>query len=67
MGDDKEILIEYAEKIGQLTQGLLNLKSNFDTHLRSHRLDRVMQWVIIGLQSIIVMFLGYLKLTGKIG
>lgn len=65
--ENNEIFIEYAEKIGQLTQGLKNLKSNFDQHLKEHATDRIMQWIIIGLQTIVILFLGYLKVTGKIG
>ncbi len=59
-------LIEFAEKIGQLTQGFKSLKTNFENHLKEHKVDRIMQWVIIGLQTLVILFLGYLKLTGKI-
>ncbi len=64
---DKDIMIEFAGKIGKLTQGLKDLKSNFDNHIKQHRLDRIMQWVIIGLQTLVLLFLGYLKMSGKIG
>ena len=62
---DRDILIEFAEKIGKLSQGLSNIKSSFKTHIEQHRIDRVMQWVIIGLQTLVIMFLGWMKLTGK--
>lgn len=64
--NDKDIMIEFAEKIGLLTQGLSNIKTNFDNHLKDHKLDRIMQWVIIGMQTVIILFLGYLKVSGKI-
>ena len=63
---DKDIMIEFAEKIGELTAGLKNLKSNFDGHIRQHRTDRIMQWFIIGLQTVVIVLLGYLKYSGKI-
>ena len=62
---DKDILIEFAEKIGKLSQGLSNIKSNFASHIEQHRIDRIMQWVIIGLQTLVLLFLGWMKLTGK--
>jgi len=64
--NDKDIMIEFAEKIGLLTQGLSNIKTNFDNHISQHKLDRIMQWVIIGMQTVIILFLGYLKVAGKI-
>ena len=64
--NDKDIMIEFAEKIGLLTQGLSNIKTNFDNHLNEHRLDRIMQWVIIGIQTVVILFLGYLKISGKV-
>jgi hypothetical protein len=64
--NDKDIMIEFAEKIGLLTQGLSNIKTNFDNHLNEHKLDRVMQWVIIGMQTVVILFLGYLKISGKV-
>jgi len=64
--NDKDIMIEFAEKIGLLTQGLSNIKTNFDNHISQHKLDRIMQWVIIGMQTVIILFLGYLKVSGKI-
>lgn len=63
---DKDILIDFAEKIGELTQGLKGLKTNFSNHLKEHRTDRIMQWVIIGLQTLVILFLGYLKVSGKV-
>lgn len=66
MPGDKETLIEFAEKIGQLTQGFRNLKTNFENHLKEHKTDRIMQWIIIILQTLVIVFLGYLKITGKI-
>jgi len=66
MTDDKNIWIEYARKVGELTQGLKDLKSNFDNHIKEHRIDRIMQYIIIGLQTVVIVFLGYLKVTGKI-
>lgn len=64
--NDKDIMIEFAEKIGLLTQGLSNIKTNFDNHLNEHKLDRIMQWVIIGMQTVVILFLGYLKISGKV-
>lgn len=64
--NDKDILIDFAEKIGELTGGLKSIKSNFSSHIKQHRLDRIMQWIILFLQTIIIAFLGWLKLTGKI-
>lgn len=63
---DHDKMLEFAEKIGQFTQGLKSLKTNFDNHLKDHKTDRIMQWVIIGLQTLVILFLGYLKLSGKI-
>ena len=65
--NDTDPMLEFAEKIGKLTQGLKNLKENFDSHIKEHKLDRIMQWVIIGLQTLVILFLGYLKMSGKIG
>jgi len=63
---DYDKMLEFAEKIGQFTQGLKTLKENFDKHLDDHKIDRIMQWVIIGLQTLVLLFLGYLKMSGKI-
>lgn len=63
---DKDIMIEFAEKIGELTAGLKSLKSNFTSHIKQHRLDRIMQWFIIALQTVIIAFLALLKQSGKI-
>ena len=63
---DKEIMIEFAEKIGKLTTGLKDLKKNFDNHIKQHKTDRIMQWVIIALQTIVIIFLGWLMASGKI-
>jgi hypothetical protein len=63
--NDKDILIEFAEKIGKLSQAVSNIKSNFKTHIEQHKVDRIMQWVIIGLQTLVIMFLGWMKLSGK--
>lgn len=63
---DKDIMIEFAGKIGQLTAGLKNLKTNFDNHIKQHKTDRIMQWIIIGLQTFVILFLGYLKMSGKL-
>lgn len=64
--DDSSILLDFAEKIGQLTEGQANLDKNLENHLKEHLTDRIMQWCILGLQTIVILFLGYLKLTGKI-
>jgi len=64
--NDKDIMIDFAEKIGELTAGLKSLKSNFSSHIKQHRLDRIMQWLIIALQTVIITFLAWLKQTGKI-
>ena len=64
---EKEVLIDFANKIGQLSEGLKNLRTNFDRHIREHKLDRIMQWVIIGMQTLVILFLGYLKVSGKMG
>jgi hypothetical protein len=64
--NDKDIMIEFAEKIGEMKAGLKSLKSNFDNHIKQHRVDRIMQWIIIGLQTLVIMFLSYLKISGKI-
>ncbi len=64
--NDKDIMIDFAEKIGEMKAGLKSLKSNFGSHIKQHRLDRIMQWIIIGLQTIIIPFLVWLKSTGKI-
>ena len=63
---DRDTLISFASEIGKLTQGLKTITTNFDRHLKDHAVDRVMQWFIIGLQTIVIVFLGYLKVTGKI-
>lgn len=62
----EDILIEFANKIGQLTAGLKNLKTNFDNHIKQHKTDRIMQWVIIALQTVVIIFLGWLMTSGKI-
>lgn len=59
--NNKNTLITFAGKIGKLEQGLKDLEKHFTNHLSSHRIDRVMQWFIIGLQIVVLMFLGYLK------
>ena len=64
--NDKDIMIDFAEKIGEMKAGLNSLKSNFSSHIKQHRIDRIMQWIIIFLQTIIIAFLGWLKLIGKI-
>ena len=63
---DDKVLLDFAEKIGALTEGQANLDKNFENHLKEHRTDRIMQWVIIGLQTVVLLFLGYLKVTGKV-
>ena len=63
---DKDTLITFAEKIGELSQGLKTITANFERHLKDHTTDRIMQWAIIGLQTIVILFLGYLKVTGKL-
>lgn len=63
---DKDILIDFAEKIGELNGTVKSLKSNFKSHKDQHKLDRIMQWIILFLQTIIIAFLGWLKLSGKI-
>ena len=63
---DKDILIDFAGKLGELKAGLASLKSNFKSHRNHHKLDRIMQWIIIFLQTIIIAFLGWLQLSGKI-
>ena len=62
----EDILIQFATKIGQLTTGLKDVKKNFDNHIKQHRTDRIMQWIIIGLQTVVIIFLGYLMSSGKI-
>lgn len=63
---DKDILIDFAEKIGELNGAVKSLKSNFKSHKDQHKIDRIMQWAIIFLQTIVILFLGYMKQTGKI-
>lgn len=63
---NNDTLIDFALKIGNLTQGLKGLKKDFENHLKEHRVDRVMQWVIIGLQTLVILFLTYLKFNGNI-
>jgi len=67
MNDEEKVLIEFAEKIGKLTQGLKGLQTDFGKHLKEHNIDRVMQWFIIALQTVVLLSLGWLKITGKIG
>ena len=56
--NDQNTLVKFAEKIGKLEAGLANLTTHFTNHLSDHKVDRVMQWVIIGLQVIVILFLG---------
>lgn len=67
MTDEDKVLIEFAEKIGKLTQGLKGLQTDFGKHLKEHTTDRIMQWVIIGLQTLVLLALSWLRFMGKIG
>ena len=62
----EDILIDFAGKLGELKAGLASLKTNFSNHIKQHRIDRIMQWLIIALQTVIIAFLAWLKQTGKI-
>ena len=49
-----DYLIQFAEKLGNLTSGLNDLRLHFDNHLSQHKLDRVLQVIIIFFQIFIL-------------
>jgi len=63
---DRQTLIKFAGKIGTLEQGLKDLTNHFTNHLSNHKVDRILQFVGIGLQTFVIVFLGYLKINGVI-
>jgi hypothetical protein len=72
--DDDKNNILFAMKIGGLESGLKSLDEKLkigldgldvkvEKHLSAHDNDRKMQWFIVGLQVVVLIFLGYLKTT----
>ena len=64
MKENENTLIHFASEIGALKQGFKDLSGKMTTHLADHKSDKRMQWFIIGLQVVVLIFLSYLKFNG---
>lgn len=52
--DDTQNLIDFAGRLGRLEKGLEDLTLHFTNHLSQHSIDRIMQWIIVGLQLVVL-------------
>jgi hypothetical protein len=62
--EDNSTLILFATKIGSLEAKFKSVDDKIEKHLSAHNTDRLMQWGIIALQVVVLIFLGIQKIGG---
>ena len=53
------ILVELSNKVGQLEQGMKELKIHFENHVSQHEFDKILQTIYFALTVIMFCFLRF--------
>jgi len=56
--DDTQNLIDFAGKMGRVEKGLEDLTTHFTNHLSQHSIASIREWIIMGLQVVVIITLG---------
>lgn len=57
--NDNNTLINFASRLGKLEQSIKDLDKHFTNHLSHHKSQKWLQWFILSLQVIVIIFLSY--------
>ena len=54
----QNVLIDFASRLGKLEQSIEDLDKHFTNHLSNHKAQKWLQWFILALQVVVILFLG---------